>query len=51
MQEQSSVENPGKLARKMNLPNKAAEIVVRDCSGLDEFQACIEIQKTVWGQD
>jgi predicted GNAT superfamily acetyltransferase len=51
MQEESSVENPGKLARKMNLPNNAAGIVVRDCSGLDEFHACIEIQKKVWGHD
>lgn len=28
-----------------------AEIVVRDCHGLDEFETCVEIQKMVWGYD
>lgn len=28
-----------------------AEIVVRECHGLDDFRACIELQKRVWGHD
>ncbi|GAC1656625.1 MAG: hypothetical protein NVS9B15_17850 [Acidobacteriaceae bacterium] len=27
------------------------EIVLRDCHSIDEFEACVELQKAVWGYD
>jgi predicted GNAT superfamily acetyltransferase len=28
-----------------------ADIIIRDCNGIPEFDACVEIQKQVWGYD
>jgi predicted GNAT superfamily acetyltransferase len=46
-----SVEDSGKPLDKMKPGNNMAEVVVRECRGLDDFKACIEIQKRVWGHD
>ncbi|HLW97885.1 MAG TPA: GNAT family N-acetyltransferase [Candidatus Acidoferrales bacterium] len=34
----------------MTAPTRAGEIQIRHCHGLDEFQACYELQQRVWGE-
>ncbi len=30
-------------------PSVSSEIVIRDCDGLEELEACVQLQKEVWG--
>jgi predicted GNAT superfamily acetyltransferase len=46
-----SVSLSDKLTNKMKPKNNMAEVVIRECHGLDDFEACLEIQKRVWGHD
>ena len=46
-----SVRHSSKLASKMKSKNNTAQVVIRDCHGLDDFKSCIEIQQRVWGRD
>lgn len=34
----------------MTAPTRAGEIQIRHCHGLDEFQACYQLQQRVWGE-
>jgi predicted GNAT superfamily acetyltransferase len=36
-------------SRAASLEARSARIEVRPCRGLEEFQACVEVQKRVWG--
>ncbi len=37
------------MTPSLSKPSPAAEILVRHCHGLEEFQACFELQRRVWG--
>jgi len=39
----------GRHKRGTPKESAAKEIIVRDCHGLEEFRACIEVERAVWG--